>query len=64
LIAESLKDSRMAMALIERRVSAEAVQVSLACLIEHPHTRSPLDDNVERFIIPGSPALFERNQGR
>src|SRR5262245_13196239 len=54
----------MAMALIQRRVSADAVEVSLASHVPGPHALGALDHDRQRVVIRRADAIRRRNDAR
>ena len=52
----------MAMALVDGGIGSQAVEITLAVDVVHPHALGTLDDDVERVVIVRSMLVFEVNQ--
>ena len=51
------------MALIDRGVGGEAIQVLIVLHIPHPYSLAAAQDDVQRLVIMGSKLVFEFYEG-
>ena len=54
LLAHRRQNLRMTMALVERRVGRQAIEITLAFGIPHPHAFTPSERDVERLVVARS----------
>ena len=62
LFDERRLDARMAVARIERRVGADAIEIAFAGNVGQPNAFRPRDDEIERRIVVSAVALLARDQ--
>jgi pimeloyl-ACP methyl ester carboxylesterase len=62
LLDECRVDAWVTVALVERGVRADAVEITLAANVPEPYALRPLDDQVQRGVVMRAVALFERDQ--
>src|SRR6185437_14366883 len=62
LLLHSGEDFRVAVALIDRRIGGEEVEIAAAADVRDPRAGSALDDDVEGMVVVGAVAVFEGDQ--
>ncbi len=64
LVEQRLHNARMAVALVEGRVGAQAIQIAAPVDGVDPHARGALHHHVERAIVVRAPTVFNPDQVR
>ena len=62
LFLERLDDARMAVALIDRRVGAQTVQIPAAVDVVDPGSASPLDHDIQRMVVMRAPPVLDGDE--
>ena len=59
LLVQGFENLGMAVSLIHRGIRRQAIEVTFALDVIHPHALRPLDHHVERMIVVSSILVFE-----
>jgi hypothetical protein len=62
LFLKGLNDAGMAVALVDRRVGAQAIQVLAAFDVVYPGSGSSLHYDIQRMVVVRAPAVLEGDE--